>query len=113
MNKKKIFLSLSLLFIILYTSHCIYDVKHIIRFKGIVVRKSIDTLQYRCGYKNKETCVGVFNRVFYKSELGQFNESLCKCQYDNINIGDTINFSGDKVQLSLWYGINWKYLKDR
>jgi hypothetical protein len=111
--KENISLYAILLGMILYLSHCVYSVNHNISFKAVVVKKSIDTLSYGCGYKGRKTCTGIFNKVFYKSELGDFSDNINRCCYDTVKVGDTIVFSGNKVQLKLWYNIDWKYLKDK
>lgn len=81
-------------------------VNRIVSFKAVVISKSIDTLQYRCGYKNRYRCTGIFNRVHYKSKYGSFIEKVCKCEYEQICIGDSIKFSDSRTNLRFYYGLN-------
>jgi len=81
-------------------------INHKHEFKAVVIDKSINTLNYNCGYKGKYVCRGVFNQVFYNSQYGQFSESVDDCSYNGLKIGDTVTIRGDEVQLWLWYNIH-------
>lgn len=105
-NINTILFSIIAIMILCYFKHCTDELDREYVVKAVITHKSVDTLEYGCGYKNKSRCVGVFNRIFYDSQYGEFIDHVCDCEYSEADVGDSVEKVGTEVQLWLWYDLH-------
>lgn len=88
-----------------WVAKCSHDQNKRYTVRGVLYKKSIDTLDYSCGYKNRNTCRGAFNRFFVCTKYGDYVQSVDSIDYVNYNIGDTISETGTSFHFSFTLNI--------